>query len=392
MTENELKTRLKEVSQMLCETIGPRPTGSKANQEAAAFCLKEFSSLGYQVEEQSFDCMDWQNHGASLSVDGTKIEVAAANYSNDCDVKAELVFAGSVGELKNLEAEGRILVIHSDLCKEPLMPKSMTFYNPEEHQEIIRLLEEKKPLAIITCSFLEDVPAPIIEDGDFDIPCAVVSGNQKDLLLKAKSAELKLDTRRHPSTGKNVIATNAAKQPVVSFSAHLDTAANTPGALDNASGVSTLLVLAWLIKETKADLPVEFVLFNGEDYYSTPGENLFMGMSLMAQDKSRKVAFNIDGVGLKDSPTSFSFYECSDKLCESIRHSFESLQEIEPWPMGDHMLFAYSGVPAIAITASGIFDLVYSVMHTPADTLDLIDYDILTRLVLTLFEVTKKIG
>ena len=33
------------------------------------------------------------------------------------------------------------------------------------------------------------------------------------------------------------------------------------------------------------------------------------------------------------------------------------IERIEPWPMGDHMIFATYGVPNIAITASDIFGL-----------------------------------
>ncbi|GCF93852.1 hypothetical protein NRIC_17430 [Enterococcus florum] len=43
------------------------------------------------------------------------------------------------------------------------------------------------------------------------------------------------------------------------------------------------------------------------------------------------------------------------------------------WVMGDRMLFASSGVPAVAVTASNIFTLMESVMHTPADNLLIVD-------------------
>ena len=34
------------------------------------------------------------------------------------------------------------------------------------------------------------------------------------------------------------------------------------------------------------------------------------------------------------------------------------IEQIEPWPMGDHIIFAACGIPTVAITASNIFDAV----------------------------------
>jgi hypothetical protein len=45
--------------------------------------------------------------------------------------------------------------------------------------------------------------------------------------------------------------------------------------------------------------------------------------------------------------------------------------------MGDHMMFAACGIPAIAITASNIFGLIDTVVHTPDDNMKNIDLDIL---------------
>ena len=89
-------------------------------------------------------------------------------------------------------------------------------------------------------------------------------------------------------------------------------------------------------------------------------------------------AFNVDGLGMRDSKTSYSFYECDEALEQrivSVAQDFSDVEKIDPWPMGDHMLFASSGVPAVAVTASDIFTLMESVMHTPADNLSIVDID-----------------
>lgn len=361
----------------LCEEIGARATGSDANKAAVKYVAEVFEKLGLNVTMQEFPCMDWKNDGAQLTVDGVTIDAEAAEYSLPCDVTGELVCVGTVEELKGAELDGKICVMHSDLCKEPLMPKSFTFWNPKEHQEIIRELEIKKPLAVITVSYLEDVAVPIIQDGDFMIPCAATKGSNLNVLLAGSRASLLLKTERKSSTASNVIAIYGSGSKKVSFSAHIDTKPATPGALDNGSGVSALLALAAQVVGTNYPYQIEFVLFNGEDYYSTKGEIVYMD-SYLQSPGDYVCAFNVDGVGMQDSKTSYSFYECSKELqkrVEAFAQNYANIEKIDPWPMGDHMLFASAGVPAVAVTASNIFMLMESVMHTPQDNRSIVDMD-----------------
>jgi len=362
---------IEKTMDVLCREIGPRPTGSENNRRAADFCAEQLRAFGYAVELQEFPCFDWNCTGAALRVDGRDVDVTAAEYSLPCQVSGPLVCAGTIEELRAATLDNAVCVLHSQLCAEPLMPKSMTFWNPEEHQEIIRLLEEKKPLAVITVSFLPDVPVPIIQDGDFTVPCAAVRGDLLDTLLSASKAVLTLDCERKPAVAANVIATKGEKGRIA-FSAHIDTKPGAPGALDNAGGVAVLLETARRLSEIP-DLPVEFVLFNGEDYYSTPGETAYMSDALQQEGRIR-AAFNVDGVGLEGSDTTYSFYSETDGFMKTVTgQAADGFVQIEPWPMGDHMLFAYAGIPSAAVTAAGIFALVESVLHTPLDTPDRID-------------------
>ena len=382
-TKNLLHTHMKE----LCEGIGARPTGWESNKAAVNYVADTFRGLGYKVTLQEFPCMEWIDDGAQLTVDGVAVEAAPAEYSMPCDVTGELVCVGTIDELRDADLQGKICVMHGELCKEPLMAKSMVFWNPEEHKAIIRELEHKQPLAVITVSFLPDVPVPIIQDGDFDIPCAAVKGDLLDALLKSKgTATLRLLTERKPTTAANVIATRGEGKKV-SFSAHIDTKPTTPGALDNGSGVAVLLALAAKMSESEYPYQTEFTIFNGDDYYSNSGEITFM-QTYLQHPQDYVCAFNVDGVGMKDSSTSYSFYECLEELqnrIDAFATTCEGMEKIEPWPMGDHMLFAGAGIPALAITATRIFSLMEAFMHTPKDNLSAIDFDRLEQTVAFLF-------
>lgn len=97
-------------------------------------------------------------------------------YSKGCSLEAELVAAGTLNELEQVLAKGKLLLLHDELTREQLMPKNFVFYNPDEHQQIIALLEEKEPGAILAATSRNAAlaggvyPFPLIEDGDFQIP------------------------------------------------------------------------------------------------------------------------------------------------------------------------------------------------------------------------------
>ncbi|HCC37478.1 MAG TPA: Zn-dependent exopeptidase M28 [Treponema sp.] len=367
---------LQKHMRMLCKTIGARPAGSAKNKAAVDYVAGVLRQCGLEVRLQEFDCMDWKNFGAVLRVDGCDVPVTASEYSLPCEIEAELCCVDSVEALQNAELTGKIAVMHGDLCKEPLMPKNFQFYNPGEHKQIIALLEEKNPAAIITAAPTKD---HIIADGDFNIPCAIVSAEQLDVFKQSASrrAKLTINAERIPSKAHNVIAAYGKQSEKVCFSAHIDTKPTTPGALDNASGVSALLTFAESLSGKEFPFQIEIVLFNGEDYYSTPGEIAFMS-SLSTE---YRLAVNVDGIGLKNSATSVSFYSCAPEIENRIMKRVEQttgIERIDPWPMGDHMLFASCGIPTVAITASDIFSLMGSVLHSPDDNMEKIDIDILS--------------
>ena len=377
----------------LCQEIGPRATGSAGNKLAVDYAAEKFRLLGFDVQLQEFPCMNWQNDGAELFVDDQAVEVEAAEYAMPCDVSGELICVQTIQELQSADLTNRICVMYGDLCKEPIMPKSMVFWNPEEHQAIIRELEQKQPLAVITVSFLEEVAVPIIQDGDFTVPCGTVKGKFLPSLINKKNAALRLFTERRAAVAANVIATYG-KGKKLAYSAHIDTKPTTPGALDNGTGVATLLTLAEQLVETKLSHQLEFVLFNGEDYYSMPGEMTFMAQSLN-QPEEYEFAINVDGAGMQNSSISYSLYECSEQLTaqlDAFSKTYPTVEKVEPWPMGDHMLFAGAGIPAAAITSTQIYLLMEAVMHTPKDNLSIVDFQRLEETVQYLVELTKSLN
>ena len=200
-------------------------------------------------------------------------------------------------------------------------------------------------------------------------------------------------TERKPATAANVIATFGTGKKLA-YSAHIDTKPTTPGALDDGTGVAALLTLAEELIQTDLEYQLEFVLFNGEDYYSMPGEMTFMAQSLN-QPEEYEFAFNVDGAGMQNSTISYSLYECSEQLTEQLENfaaDYPTVEKVEPWPMGDHMLFAGAGIPAVAIASTQMYLLMEAVMHTPKDNLSIVDFQRLEEAVIFLKELSTSLN
>lgn len=120
----------------------------------------------------------------------------------------------------------------------------------------------------------------------------------------AKSA-LRIDARRIPATGRNVIAGKGkGRRGRIVICAHIDSKKGSPGAIDNATGIVILLLLAELLADYAGETRLEIVAINGEDYYSAPGEIHYLA-AIRDHLSEIVVAINFDGAGYHRSDTAF---------------------------------------------------------------------------------------
>jgi aminopeptidase YwaD len=389
-----MKTKNLEELQSLLEKIvlefGERLTGSLKNKELAEYAKSYFEKNGYHVEKQSFSCIDWNEKGVELLLNDKKIRAEASYYSPGCQVEAKYVKISTIADLEKSNLENKIAVLFGELTAEQLMPKSFTFYNPEHHQKIIRLLEKKKPAAVVT---IVDNDTSVFEDGDFNIPSVYVSKDEGEKILKEEGIfSLTIRAERTPSIGSNIIARiNEDKAKKIVITAHLDTKYGTPGALDNGTGIAIILFLSNLIKPEMTDYCLELLLLNGEDYYSTPGQIKYM-KEYLNQENNIDLAINCDGLGLKNSKTAVSIMgvpEEKEMIINQLIEGRKNFEIIDPWVEGDHMLFQMNNIAAIALTSKNIFELIDNIIHTEKDRIELVDYEKIYEVIIFLKDVIR---
>ena len=369
-----------------CHVITERCVGSEGNRQATRFFEKELINLGWNTFLKEFDAVDWEENGATLRSDGMSFNVLVCPYSLAFKGEAILVAASASEELENLNIKDKIVLLSGEIAKEQLMPKNFVFYNPGEHKKIIGLLEKGQPGAIISATGRNAAlaggvyPFPLIEDGDFNIPSVYMTEEEGNKLksVVGKKVFLESNSKRIPGKGYNVIAAKGIKNSKrIVVTAHIDAKKGTPGAIDNATGVIVLLLLADLLRDYNGNRIIELVALNGEDHYAVPGQMNYIRSN---QDTFNEIMLNIniDGAGFKEGPSAFSLFELPKELLMKTREvmlQFNNITEGVRWPQGDHSIFLQFGVPAIAVSSKWFTDNinVQDITHTPKDDIENVD-------------------
>jgi aminopeptidase YwaD len=386
MMENLTLIKCQGYLKTLCLDIPERCVGSEGNRQATHFFERELSSFGWATEMAEFDAIDWVENGAILRSDGVDFDVLVSPYSLGFIGSAELVSASTIEELSLINAKNKIIFLSGGIAREQLMPKNFVFYNPEEHQKIISMLEKSGARAIISAtgrnaSLAGGVyPFPLIEDGDFDIP-SVYMTEEEGLKLSQKTGKtvfLESVSKRIPGKGYNVIGKKGNKNSSrIVVTAHIDAKKGTPGAIDNATGVIVLLLLADLLRDYSGDKLIELVAFNGEDYYAVPGQMNYISAN---RDNFGSILLNIniDGAGYKEGMSAFSLFALPEDLLKPARKvigQYPGIAEGALWPQGDHSIFLQFGVPAIAVSSKWFIDNIaeQDITHTPKDNMGIVD-------------------
>ena len=369
----------------LCVEISRRAVGTDGNREATRYFSEIMKTFGFKITSLEFDCMDWICRDTKVSVNGKDFPVLACPYSLSVNISSELCLVTTAEDLKRGDYSGKILLLKGDIVKEQLIPKSFTFYNPEEHQELHRLFEKSKAGAIIAATSRDPglaggmYPFPFTEDGEFDIPSLFMKDTDGDELIKYvnKDISVKIDSERIPEKGYNVIANcGNRKGRKIIVCAHIDSKLGTPGAIDNASGVTVLMLLAELLNGYNGNYDIEITALNGEDYFSTPGQIKYL-KKLEDEKADIEMVINLDGAGYINEKSAVSTYNCGDEKDKTIYNSFLSFKGIEKgdeWVQSDHSMFAQQGISCIAITSANMIEkLCYDITHTKNDVQDIVD-------------------
>lgn len=370
---------MKITLEQLCQE---RPIGSATNLAIAELIADYGKHLGYQTEELELDCNLWEQGHSWLMLQGLRRPIKPSPFSRRFSGESEVCLIHTLEELQQKDIRGKLVFLKGELAENPLMPKDFPFYYPEEHKSIIDLLEAKEPAAILALTGKHPMcglmPFPLFEDGNMRIASAYAAEEKALERLAGKRTSMLIDSRIIAARAKQPIMSKPGNTPFrILVCAHMDSKYETPGAIDNAAGLAVMLQLMEELRDTALDM--EFVPFNGEEYYGVSGQLAYLN-HVQNYQKPIGLVINIDSPGHRHSTTACSLYNFDEDKKQKVLQQISDvpvLSEGMPWLAGDHAMFAFQGIPCMAFTSSNLYEVVLGITHTPDDIAENIDPEIL---------------
>lgn len=378
-----------------------RPIGSKNNSDILRYLKTLISPDQYRIISLPLNCNLWRPASSFIRQNSVEIAIFPSPFSRPFFGTGKAQICPTWDDVDDFDSD--FMILEKETTSESLMPKDFPFYFPDTHQKILHTLEHINPQCIITLTGQQAMsglnPFPLFEDGGFQIPSAYLSDqNNLDQIDLEKPMEIQISSHVEKVGSEQVIfhkkgkGGEGKKDDLIIICAHLDTKYGTQGALDNASGIYTLMRVAQLLESTDLNLSIDFVPFNGEEYYGVSGQLSYLDR-LQQKKMVPKAVINIDSVGFIKSRSAISFYNGDNSKTDDIlRHMGEfHIVKGEQWFAGDHSMFVQQGIPCMAITSSNLFEKGLKYTHTYKDKFNLVDLEILECLAHGLVEIVKKI-
>ena len=362
----------------LVQGLGPRESATSQEFQAARFLAKEFESMGYSTEIQSFDVDLISSQTSSLTTGDAPLEpiqVVPLNRTIPGLGAGLLVEAGLARpeDVPQDSLAGKVALVQRGI---------ITF-----QEKVSRVAQAGAVAAVIYNNLPGNFQGSLGESSS--IPAVSISSQDGATLLELLTrghVEATLSVERVKLPSRNVIAEKpGGKGKVVVLGGHYDTVPEIAGANDNSSGTAVLLTLAGQLAQRELPFKAVFIAFGSEEL-GLLGSRAYLD-SLTDDEKGQIVAmFNFDALASGGQVTILG----SDRLTRLATKAAEDLDVPvfhRQGPTGassDHANFIREGIPILMFTAPD-----FSRIHTPDDTLEFVEPALLgdsTRLALRILE------
>jgi ribosomal protein S18 acetylase RimI-like enzyme len=389
MTRTE---RIQAVVRHLSETIGPRPPGSRAEATGAKFVAKQFANAGLDPRVETFVTPSHVAVEATLErlFRGTTLPCLPTQYSVAGDVAGTLVFLGNNGQPRQDEASLRGAI-------GLLLPEG----GIEARIRLLERLQEEGLAGLVVISpYMNEILTKGIRFPEITgYPIVAVSWRVGNQLASAAGERFRLAVRHEAGASEhsqNVVAEIPGTGPNwLVVSAHNDTAAFAPGALDNASGTALLVELARELAGTTPAAAIRLVSTGCEEYGRRDGVGAGAQAfcEAHADELDRCVGWiEIDDVG--NQLGDLTVYAAGRKpFLDLVRQATPPPHTRFPGKAGcgcDHGAAEQRGLPYVWFTDSA--GLPRPCYHTPADTVEFFAPDKVATYVLYVADVVRAVA
>ncbi len=365
--------RIKGHIEKLVTHIGPRTMGSREDQSTMDYITGLLREWGCDVRLHTISCPCWQHRGTSLTLlgSGQSLPAQACQFSAACDIAGEILPIGSPSEANNAPVAGKICLMHAGI------DGSVT-----QRCLIALALEARGAKGLIVNSNHSHPDAfdgKIVREPDLRrMPVASVSGNAARRIIDSGSpVRLQIDASFWHGTTCNIQAVIPGSGPGRIFlTAHHDTGAGAPGAVDNGAGTAILLELARLFAGETPPCELRFVFCGGHERLGQGSLDYVRDNPELLEDAIMNL--NLDGVGQKQGPLTALVSAPEPFTDRFVRiPGIDGVWNVTPVDEitidSDATAFAQKGLPAISLnTLSEHFH--YG--HTQFDDMDALDMEL----------------
>lgn len=370
---DKLRSEIERHLTELCLRIGSRHCGSEGEKRAADYIEKFWKEECHlPVVRECFPQQGWRFRSFQFMnlTTGEAVPVSTPCYfSPGVTVEAPLFWIGSgkIPQLESLDVKGKFCFVE--------------FWHgsgsPFGVNALAEKLDAKGAAAAVFISNGHTALAPSTKCQRSPFlncmgACAVAQTGAMYLTHhKNDLFRLVIDAERYDDTGCNVIARipgPSPDSPKIVVGGHYDTAPLIQGAGDNASGTVMTMEMARILSKEKLPVAVDFVAFDAEEYIPKdfpPGSGDYIKRH---KNENIRMLLNFDDFGARISRP-YLMVGLKEKLPE-----FASRWPEEPAPgNGDDRSFNAAGIPSVWYFSQDPFQH----LHTAADTIENMDYDLM---------------
>lgn len=351
----------------ICSHFGPRLAGCEKAIQAEEYSSLLFRSYGYdQVFFQPFSFTQWIRGSASLEIDSAgvfrPVPSLALAYTPSARINGRIVDVGNglIEDYSGLNVSGKIVLVYLGLL--PGTPAGV--------KNMSRACKLSFAIAqgAAGCIAINQEPGdlPVTGSVSFDgqiikIPALSISYNRGMQLkeqLKTRSCLARITTNNtsRPVTARNVVARlegNRLPDETIVIGAHLDSWDISPGALDNASGVASVLDIARLFKSLNLQpaRTIDFVLFMAEEQGHYGSESYIEEARHQNRLDGIRYMFNHDmtvstyGFNLMCRYESDELFQEMGLLMQKADTSYANSLAHFTYLGSDHAVFIFEGIP-----------------------------------------------
>lgn len=375
---SEISTdRLLERLNILAGHDDARITGTDGEREAGNYIKSEFDAAGMDVYEQEFPftTVNCEKESFTLLVP-ENMDITCAAVTKLTPTPAE----GVAGEIAVSENKTPKEISGMDLTNKILLTKPGNV----NHQWTISRAASKGALGVIFYSdFGEELPMVSLDEKTDISAITIKLKDAKDIIKKldenqSVAGKIIIQSKEINSTSRNIIGdlkSDKADAKTIIVGAHYD-CVDTPGANDNASGVTAIIEAAKILSQKRLQCNIKFIAFGTEE----PGliGSKYYVKTMTPEDKENTIAMiNADMVGVGDLLNLYKFSEDDSdtlKLATDCASDLKYTYKTEVNPLSDHSSFAEGGISSVCIIYGP--DENY---HTDEDSIDKINKETLAK-------------